>query len=97
MARHPSDVRRTPVDITRRVLKDIFESIFGVHHIASTGMHYPFGLACRTRGIEDVQDVFAVHFFCLAYILLVNYFIMPPGVSPLLHAHLLLGSLVNNN
>src|SRR5690554_807703 len=97
MSGNPSYIRRTPVYISRRILEDIFEGIFRVDHISSTGMHDTFGLACRTGRVQNVKHVLAVHFFCQADLFLVGYFIMPPSIPAWLHAYLLMGSLVNNH
>ena len=46
MAGNPSDIRRTPINITRSVLKYIFKRVAGIHHIPASGVNH----SCRLAG-----------------------------------------------
>ncbi len=54
-------------------------------------MHYPFGLACRTRSIEDKQHILRIHLLCRAFeaalCFHLFYFVLPPYIAALDHAN----------
>ena len=57
----PADVGGAPVDVVGLVLEYIGEAVARIHHIASTSMDHPLGLARAARGVEDEEQVLGIH------------------------------------
>ena len=63
MAGDPTDVGRTPEDVTRAVVEDGCERVRGPDEVAPRGMEDAFGFASGAGGVQDEERVFCAHRF----------------------------------
>jgi len=56
MSGDPADVGGAPINVTRMVVKHVFESGGGVHQITSSGVKYSFGFSRRAAEKEDGKN-----------------------------------------
>ena len=97
MSGDPTDICGTPEHISGAILKDIFEGVFGVDHVASGGMDYAFGLTCRARSVEDKEHVLAIHLSGWVDIRLSRQGFVPPIIPSCKHLGFLAGTLVDDD
>jgi hypothetical protein len=61
--RHPADIGGTPEHILVLEVEHPLGGQRHARHVAACGVHNAFGFARRARGIQQVQQVFTVHWF----------------------------------
>ena len=42
LAGDPANIGRTKMNIARLVLKHVYKTVIGIHHVPAAGMYYPF-------------------------------------------------------
>ena len=57
VADDPADVRRGPVHLSRRDVVDVLHRPLERYGVAAVVSHDPLRLACRPRGVEDVEGI----------------------------------------
>src|SRR5437762_2617181 len=88
MSGDPADIGGAPVDVILFHVKDITVSGGSADEVTSTGVHHALRFAGRAAGVEDVEHVFGVHGLSLTAVAGLGHEIVPPEITPRLHAHL---------
>ncbi len=58
---HPADVGGAPVDVAVVIVEHVLVRHCGVERIAAGGVQHAFGLARRSRRVQDEQRILGVH------------------------------------
>ena len=93
VAGDPAYIGRAPVYIILSQVKYVFASSVSAGQIASTRMHDPLGLPCRTARVENEERVLTIKSFCRTICRDIGHRIVPPDIPSLDHRHLVLGAL----
>ena len=88
----PANIGGAPIDVALLVVKDVFVGAGDAGQVAARGVDDALGLGCRTRCVEDVEQVLGVHLLRLAVRLLAGDDVVPPDVAALLHGGFLAGA-----
>src|SRR5512143_3065587 len=104
MTSYPARVGGTPPAVLILDIKHIFERGVSADHITAVGMYDGFGLACGTRGVEDVKWIFRIHDFGSTSIPITTTTgnwqdrqIVIPVITTRLHRDLVTGPLYNDH
>mmetsp|Transcript_98203 Transcript_98203/g.262341 ORF Transcript_98203/g.262341 Transcript_98203/m.262341 type:complete len:241 (+) Transcript_98203:2689-3411(+) len=60
MTCNPPTIRCAKENISRMIVKRIFERYFRTDHVTRTAMHHPFGLASGTRRVQHKQRILRI-------------------------------------
>src|SRR5437879_2359310 len=88
MPSDPADIGGAPVDVVLFHVKDITVSRGSANQVSGAGVHHAFRFAGRAAGVEDVEHVLGVHGLSLTAVAGLGHEIVPPEITPRLHAHL---------
>ena len=92
VSRDPAHVRGAPVNLAVPVIEHVFMCQRGVQQVAAGGVQDPLGLARGTRGVEDEQWVFRVHFLRRAVVRGLLHLLVIPDIAPLSPGHVRAGA-----
>jgi hypothetical protein len=90
----PADVGRAPVDVGVGLeVEHVAVGEGDLGEVAAGGVHDALGLAGGARGVEQVEQVLAVHRLARAVGLLAVHGLVPPQVAALIHLDVVLAAL----
>ena len=85
MSRHPANIRGAPEDIIVLQIEHRPGGGGDAGEIAAGGVHDSFRLARSARCVEDVEDIFGIHWFRLAPVGCVLHQVVPPEIAAGVH------------